>query len=296
MKREEHDADDEIDLLKLLMTIWEAKFLILACAIVAGVIGTLFVLNTFPTYQSNAVLQLEQRGGQLALPTAMQDIFESTPESATEVGIMRTRAILSPAVEDLNLDWQVSPRLAPFVGTMMARYRLPFTEFKALVPYARPGENITLALLSVPPGWINQDIMLTVTETGYNVLLPNGQIIAGEPGQLLQDDDLNFSIGIADINAPSGREYTITQVDQGRAIEEIRSNLSISEQSRGSGLLDVRFSGPDPQANVLILNEIIQSYAQQNIAWNTAEAQSSLDFINSRLPLAEQSLRPAFPK
>ena len=58
----------------------------------------------------------------------------------------------------------------PIVGEMLARYPLPIPDVAFLRAYARPGETLELALLSVPPEWIDQPITLTVTETGYTLL------------------------------------------------------------------------------------------------------------------------------
>jgi len=286
-------GDDEIDLGQLVLTIWKGKFVIALCAVLALMFGAFSVANTFATFQADALLQLEKRGGQLALPSALQGLTDDAPESTTEIEVFRSRMILGRAVAELNLDWRVEPALAPVIGTMMARYALPIPDFGFLSPYARPGEDVELALLSVPPGWLNDDIVLTATETGFNVDLPDGQQLSGTVDTTVQREDLGFAIKIAALNAPIGRVFTIVQVDERRAIDVLRGNLSVSERGRGSGILEARFTGPDSADNVRILNAILQSYVQQNVARSAAEAQSSLEFINSQLPEAERELRAA---
>ena len=286
-------GDDEIDLGQLALTIWKGKFVIALCAVLALMFGAFSVANTFATFQADALLQLEERGGQLALPSALQGLTDDAPESTTEIEVFRSRMILGRAVAELNLDWRVQPELAPVIGTMMARYALPIPDFGFLSPYARPGEDLEVALLSVPPDWLNDDIVLTVTETGFDVDLPDGRQLSGTVGTALQREDLGFAINIAALNAPIGRVFVIVQVDERRAIDALRGNLSVSERGRGSGILEARFTGPDSAENVRILNAILQSYVQQNVARSAAEAQSSLEFINSQLPEAERELRAA---
>lgn len=285
--------DDEIDLGQLILTVWKGKLIIALSALVALMFGAFSVANTFATFQADALLQLEERGGQLALPTAMQGLVGDAPESTTEIEVLRSRMILGRAVAGLNLDWRVEPRLAPVIGVMLARYPLPLPDTGFMRSYGRPGESIELALLSVPPRWTNKEMTVTVTRDGYHVLLPDGQSLSGVIGETLSIDEINFALNIAQISAPAGREYALTQIDERRAIDGVRSSMSVSERGRGSGILEVRYSGPDRNGNVRILNAIVQSYVQQNVARSAAEAQSSLEFINRQLPQAESALRAA---
>lgn len=285
--------DDEIDLGRLALVVWKGKFLVLLCTIIALAIGVFSLANTFPTYQADAILQLEERGGQLALPAALQGLSEDAPESATEIEVIRSRMILGRVVAELNLDWRVEPVLAPLAGTMLARYSLPVPEFGLLAPYARPGEGLELSLLSTRPGWLGAKIQLAVTSSGYEIDLPDGQRLRGVVGETLSRDSIGFAINIAQINAPVGRRFTIVHISERKAIEALRENLSISERGRGSGILEARYTGQDSAMNVRILNSVLQSYVQQNVSRSSAEAESSLDFINNQLPEAEQAQRQA---
>ncbi|PVH28242.1 polysaccharide biosynthesis tyrosine autokinase [Pararhodobacter oceanensis] len=285
--------DDEIDLLQLLLTIWKGKLTVAVFALLALVAGAFYLASTPPTYQADALLQLEERSGQLALPEAMQGLVDNSPQSATEIELLRSRLVLGRVVAELNLDWRVEPVKAPLIGNILARYALPIPEFGPMAVYARAGEGLTLGLLSVPPSWINREILLEVTEGGYRLTLPGEQEVSGTVGQMLAIEAENFAINVDTLVAPPGREYTITQIDELRAISSLRSNLTVSERGRGSGVLEVRFAGGDRALNARILNAVTQSYVQQNIARSAAEAQSSLEFINTQLPQAEAALRQA---
>lgn len=285
--------DDEIDLFQLLLTIWKGKIIVVGFAVLALMVGAFYVASTPPTYQADALLQLEERSGQLALPSAMQDLVDNSPQSVTEMEVLRSRMILGRVVADLNLDWRVTAAKAPLIGEILARYRLPLPDAGFLGAYARVGETLTLGLLTVPPHWINRGIDLIVTGDGYTLTLPNGQQVSGVVGELLSIEAENFAIQVDALIAASGREFTIAQIDELTAINGIRSQIAVSERGRGSGILEVRFSGGDRAQNVRILNALMQSYVQQNISRSAAEAQSSLDFINTQLPQAESTLRQA---
>jgi len=285
--------EDTIDLLQLFFAIWNGKFIVAGFAVLALMIGAFYIASTPPTYQADALLQLEERSGQMALPEALQGFADSAPQSATEIEVLRSRMVLGRVVADLNLDWRVSPAKAPLIGEALSRYALPIPSIGPLRAYARPHESLSLGLLSVPPQWINREIALTVTEGGYTLTLPDGHEVSGVVNEITAIEAESFAINITELDAPVGREYSVVQTDELRAINGIRLQISISERGRGSGILQVRFSGTNRAQNVRVLNALMQNYVQQNIARSAAEAQSSLDFVNAQLPQAEANLREA---
>lgn len=285
--------DDEIDLGQLLATIWRGKFWIALCVALAFAGGLFHIANTPPTFQADALLQLEERSGRLALPSAMRDLVDSDPRSVTEIEVMRSRMVLGQVVADLNLDWQVQPAKAPLIGEMLSRYRLPIPAIDLLRDYARPGERLEIDLLSVPPRWVNRDLALTVVDRGFRIETPDGEMLEGVPGESLSLPELGFALNVTEMRAPSGRVYLIRQRDELAAINNLRSRVTISERGRGSGMLEVRFTGPNRAENIRVLNSLIGAYLRQNIARSAAEAESSLDFIRGQLPLAERALRDA---
>ncbi|WP_243614862.1 Wzz/FepE/Etk N-terminal domain-containing protein, partial [Shimia aestuarii] len=108
--------DDEIDLSALIMSLWAGKVWIAVITVFSIAVGVFYLLMTPPTYQADALLQLEEKSGQLSLPDGLSDLVENAPESVTEIEIMRSRMVLGKAVADLNLDWRAYPKYLPVVG------------------------------------------------------------------------------------------------------------------------------------------------------------------------------------
>lgn len=108
--------DDEIDLLQLVRTIWSGKWLIALFATIAVTISVFAAITIPPTYRADALMQLEDRAGQMSLPTGLSDLVADTPRSVTEMEIMRSRLVLGRAVAELHLDWVAEPRMAPLIG------------------------------------------------------------------------------------------------------------------------------------------------------------------------------------
>lgn len=285
-------ADDEIDLGQLLGNIWRGRAWISAATAVGIAIGAFHIANTNPTFQADALLQLEEKSGSLALPSSLSAMVDNDPRSVTEIEILRSRLVLGRAIADQNLDWRIRPDMMPLAGTMFARYNFPFLDVLIPTRFARPGDKIELENLVVPPSMLNEDFSLTVTsENEYRLVFANGVTLNGVAGQPLTDESTGFSLTLANIEAAAGRRFFIRQIDERRAINDLRDRLSVSERGRASGILEVRLTGENRNDNTRALGAVIQAYLNQNISRSAAEADSSLEFIRDQLPQAEQILR-----
>ncbi|MGL4413905.1 polysaccharide biosynthesis tyrosine autokinase [Roseinatronobacter monicus] len=287
-------AEDEVDLGQILGTLWHSKGWIGAAMALGLAIGAFTIANTNPTFQADALLQLEEKNGSLALPSSLSAMVETDPRSVTEIEILRSRMVLGRAIADQNLDWRVTPDTMALVGTMFARYRFPLLDAVIPARFARPADRIALDTLIVPPSLLNADFILSVTSaTEYQLVLPDGLRLHGVVGQPLTHADTGFALTLASITAQPGRRFYVRQVDERRAINDLRDRLSVSERGRASGILEVRLTGENRAEDVRSLDAIIQAYLGQNISRSSAEAESSLTFIRAQLPLAEQTLRTA---
>lgn len=288
------DDGDEIDLLGLAAQLWRGKWVIAICALLAGFLGAANAVLTPPTYRANALLQLEERSGQLALPDAMSSLFDNSPTTNAEIEIVRSRLVLSRASAEINLDWQMVPRLAPVIGDAMRRYNLPVPDFEFMTPFTRKGETARLDLLEVPPGWVGEEILLTAEAGGmYRLDFPDGTSQQGQVGTTLRDTSRGFAVRIGVLEASPGREYSVKQRTQRAALQQLRSSLSVSELGRGSNILNLTLTAEAPDQAERRLNAIAQAYLAQNVSRSAAEAASSLTFVESQIPDAERAVSDA---
>lgn len=294
MTKSEAVREDEIDLGALLGTLWKGKFWIVAGAVLGAVIGAFMVANSNPTFRADALLQLEERSGSMALPSSLASLTESDPRSVTEIEIIRSRMVLGQAVADQNLDWVIGTERAPLIGTMVSRYQLPLVDSLLPVRFARRGDLLALESLTVPPRWVNMRSTLVAGADGaFTVTTPDGAEHDGVVGQALSLPDTGFLLTVATLTAPPGRVFFITQIDELSAMGGLRGRLAVAERGRASGILEVSLTGANRRTIAQALNAVIQAYLRQNISRSAAEAESSLAFIREQLPLAERSLREA---
>lgn len=285
--------DDEIDLGHLVTRLWRGKGWIIFTTSLALFAGVFYIANTFPTYQADALVQLEDRSGRMALPSSMQDMVETSSTAVTESEILRSRMVLGQVVAEKNLDWLVAPMTAPVIGTLLRRYDVPLPAWDFLHPFARKGEGIALDFLQVPPKWLGTDLGILITQAGYQITTPDGVVLNGQANETLSLPMHEFAINISGITAPPGREYTIRQIALRAAIDSLRNRLSVTEAGRQSNILTIQLKGQDPDQLERVLEGITTVYVRQNIARSAAEAETGLEFIRGQLPIAENNLRAA---
>ena len=102
---QQHDSD-EIDLLALLGALIDGKWIIAGFTVCFAVIGVAYALLATPIYQANALIQIEEKSGStLSGLGELSDMLGSTPEAVTEIELLKSRAVIGQAVENLKLDY-----------------------------------------------------------------------------------------------------------------------------------------------------------------------------------------------
>lgn len=280
--------DGEIDLLQLAKTIWAGKWWLALFAFTAVVVSALAAITIPPTYRADALMQLEDRAGQMSLPTGLSDLVEDTPRSITEMEIMRSRLVLGRAVAELHLDWVAEPRMVPLIGYALTKYNLPLPGLDILEPFARSDEHIRLDLLEVPPHWQGEPMVVEKTgQDNFSIVLPNDTIERGVVGQTLSLADIGFAIRVGDLSGSVGREFIVTHLSEPEAIRKLRGSLSVSERGRQSGILEVSLKADNRIEAQKNLDAVTRAYLRQNISRSAAEAESSLEFVEGQIPNAE---------
>lgn len=293
--RAEPPDEDSIDLVAIGLTLWSGKWLIAACATFGLLVAGYRLANTAPVYLADALIQIEAKSNLLGLPAEVGELVSgSAPSTMAEIEILRSRLVLGRAAASLRFDWQVVPELAPAFGVALQRFALPIPDLASLAPYARVGDSIKLKFLKVPPSWIGRPIALSSTgNAGFVLALPDGSTIEGKAGSLVTSPKADFAVQLEELEAPPGRHYTLMQRSEASAVRDLGATITVQEQGRQTGMLRVSLTAPDPREAERRLDAVISAYVEQNISKSAAEAEKSLAFVQSQIPLAEQSVRDA---
>ncbi|MFA0031242.1 polysaccharide biosynthesis tyrosine autokinase [Vibrio sp. 10N.261.49.A12] len=269
------DNSDEIDLGKLLGILLDAKWLIMLTTFVFAVFGIAFALLSTPIYKADALIQIEEKssGGISSMVGDMGELFSQESSATTEVEIIKSRMILGETVDKFNLTTVTSPNYAPIVGKGFARLTGDINHI-AVSRFTLP---------SYASGYAHTIQILDVEQGTYQLVRDDGRVILqGKVGELATADD--YSLFVAGFESHNGFEFSIGQRSRLEAIEWLKASLSLSEQGKQTGILKLSFEGENKQQISEILNHISQIYFLQNVKRNSAEAEKSLEFLESHLP------------
>ncbi|WP_232831445.1 polysaccharide biosynthesis tyrosine autokinase [Pseudogemmobacter bohemicus] len=290
--------DRDPELFEILGHLWSGKYLIAAVTILALAVGAFLSLRANSVYQASALMQLETRSGALALPEGMQELLGGDSKSGvateTESEIIRSRMVISAAVSELDLQKQITPLPLPILGQLPRRLSLPDTGIALLAPYQWGNERLTADLFTVPDRWLGQSFTVTVTGAdSYSLVLPDGSRHDGRLRAELVLAESGVRLGIDDINAPVGRRFILKRLSLEQAVREVQREFTVTSTSRNSSILRLRFNDPDPRQAERVLDAIARAYVAQNISRSAAEAENSLSFIETQLPLARTEVERA---
>ncbi|MEZ9425171.1 polysaccharide biosynthesis tyrosine autokinase [Vibrio lentus] len=269
------DNSDEIDLGKLLGILLDAKWLIMLTTFAFAVFGIAFALLSTPIYKADALIQIEEKssGGISSMVGDMGELFSQESSATTEVEIIKSRMILGETVDKFNLTTVTSPNYAPIVGKGFARLTGDIN-------------HIVVSRFTLPSyaSEYAHTIQIVDAEQGtYQLVRDDDRVILkGKVGELATSDD--YSLFVAGFESHNGFEFSIGKQSRLEAIEWLKKSLSLSEQGKQTGILKLSFEGENKQQISAILNHISQIYFLQNVKRNSAEAEKSLEFLESHLP------------
>ena len=97
--------DNEINLAKLLRSIWRGKLLIMLCAFVAAFLGGYYAFGVAtPVFRATAVIALESRQEQVVdLESVVSGLSGDQTAVNTEVEVLKSRGLLEKLVLKLDL-------------------------------------------------------------------------------------------------------------------------------------------------------------------------------------------------
>ncbi len=280
------DSESELDLRDLLAQIRAKIWFIAALTVVAAIIGTFFGQIPPSVFRSSTVLQIEQRADRIVLPeeligNLLTGNLSGSSGLATEAHIIRSRIVLEPIIDDLDLRTEVAPQLLPFVGGVFYQRNIPFVSQFLPKQYARPGEFLEAAL-DVPDARAGARYIVRITGDGvFSVETPDNDLVQGQVGQRLGLPG-GGSLLVEDFKAASGRMFYVSRSPLRNTVASIAERLGIRERDN-TGIVDFSLTGLDGPETVVVLNAIVQEYIYQNLLRSSEEIDNSLEFIEEQL-------------
>ncbi|WP_462177887.1 polysaccharide biosynthesis tyrosine autokinase [Pseudoalteromonas gelatinilytica] len=289
----------EIDLMALVGALLDRKYFIAAVTAVFMLVGVIYAMYAAPVYQASAMIQVEDSSASVPGFDDMSGMFESTSAAVTEIELLKSRSVIGEAVDTLNLDVIVEPKLFPMIGNRAFRSFKPQSPGELAEPswgassYAWGGESIDVFRFDVPSFNVGTTFIIVALENNQ-VELQNEDgdtILTGHVGQELSNGIIDLTI--RSINARPGTEFTITKRDRLNTILDLQAAIGASEKGKDSGIITLTLQSESAQYAEKVLDKVASTYVRRNIDRNSAEAQKSLEFLEVQLPEVKKQLEYA---
>lgn len=283
---------DEIDLSQLLDTLNYYKYKILLTAFIGLILGLIYVFSVVPTYQANAMVQLESKNASSNILSDLKNLNAAiggeSPESDAEVQLIKSRLVLGRTIDDLDLTTHTNARYAPFIGrfwhylTKAADPKIQITQF--IVPNKFIEDAYTQGKFRFSLSYLGNG--------KYELTAPDGKNYTGKIGAMLTTPD-GIVLQIAQIQADAGQNFTLYKQNRLQTIDELQKNLSAADKGKKTGILGLTLNSTNPQSAQVVLNTIVQNYVNQNRERGIQIAGASLNFIDEQLPKTRAALNQA---
>ena len=278
--RNQGSGQGEIDLSQQFRQLLSHKYPIAAAVLAGAFLGALYSFTSTPVYRADAMLEIETKQNQIL--TEINSMFSNEPSpSEVEIELVQSRLVVGKTVDDLHLDQVVNAKYFPLVGRMLHNLSSDIDP------------QLTLHTFTVETEWLNQPIILKTTDNKrYTLKLPDGTTAEGTVGQALKINPQTI-IQVNQILADGGQEFVLIKNTKLSAIRNIYSNLSVISKGKTSPIINLGYTGTQPEQIQRILNSIIDNYISQNKDRDIQVAAAGLAFISEELPRLKRNLEDA---
>lgn len=281
-------------------------------AVAAGVVGAALMLCLVldPVYESTGSLQVDSAnkdsgaslaglaGGDIAA-----SVIGATDPTSTQIEILKSRKVLDPVIEKMNLDVVIRPARFPLFGAALARRN----ERAATQPVAAPwgfgrwawgGEQLVIDTMQVPRDVLGDCLTLRVEDDGDYVLLGawGGELLRGRVGTDASSGDGRFVMHVSTLRARPGTRFTVVRNSRIDTVGNLIDALDVQETASSSGVIGVRFTAATPGLAAQFVDNLLASYLEQNRQRRAGVTTQTREYLEKRLPQLSERLDEATRK
>lgn len=288
-----------LDFKAYINTLYDNRWLIGTITGIITVMAVIYALLAKPVYEANLMIHVEEES-----PTASKNIlseasslFETKKAAIAEMELLRSRMVVSRAIDNLQLYVEARPNYLPVIGAWIASRNGAALSQPGLFGqdgYVWGGEKIEVSVFDVPEAWLKREFVITARPGKRYRFSGGGQPIAfdasiGQRYRVPTPDGV-VEIKVDSLHANPGAQFRLTRNSRLGTIQAIQSAMVITEQGKQSGIIQVKLQGGNPDHTYGLLSEIGREYMRQNLARKTEEAEKSLAFLNQQLPILKRQL------
>lgn len=307
--------DDEIDLREVFDRLKTGRWLILCCVVATTLLGVFYIAFARPTYRVSGLVQVSSPGlagggSSLLASQALGGLARMLAGGGplitdAEIQIIQSHLVLDPAIDKLNLLVHATPHYFPVIGYAIANWNGPggtkTDPRPARAPwllgrYAWGGESISVAEFETAAADYDQAFTLKATDSGYALVGPHGDhVLTGKVGVPASGNTPNGTVHILvrKLVARPGETFRVTRYARQTVLKDIGERMSVTEQGKQSGVIQIGMESHAPQAARALVDAIEQSYIEQDIHKNSKQAMQSLTYLEAQLPDLRKKLDAA---
>lgn len=278
-----HSADEYFSLAPALAALRQHWLLAAIVALVVFALGAAYAVLAPSVYQANVLIKVDLNdAAPPTIPPALSGILDLRTGTAAEIEMLRSRAVVSRAVENARLYIEARPKYVPLIGAWLARRD---RSLDGLV--GARGDGIDVATFNVPETLMKKVFVLHLDSANTYTLRHGTDVeIHGQLGkpaaQAVSGGQVEIQVNA--FHAEPGAEFRLQRFSTEAAVEALQKKLVVAEQGKASGIISASLNDTNPQFAKNVMNEIARQYLRQNVELKSAQAERSLAFLDTQLP------------
>lgn len=291
----------DFTLVQLLENVFDHGRVFLAVFLGCLLLALVYAIAATPVYSVDTLIQVQENKhsalGSLSEISNALDIENSAVVG--EIDIARSRAVVTQAIDATVAQVDVSvrntiPLVGGLLGSILPKDRNGLVEPWFNTPFwAWGGERIEFTKFDVPDAQLGKKLELDYLD-GNRFLLKDSndqEVLTGKVGQPSEAN--GYRVEISRIVARVGTEFRVRRVATPVRLEAVLKKLNGAETKRQSGIMQLSFEDPDPVFAARLLNAIAAAYLDAKAKRRSEDAEHSLTFLDTQLPLVKKRLEQA---
>ncbi|MFP3564650.1 polysaccharide biosynthesis tyrosine autokinase [Paraburkholderia sp. SIMBA_030] len=293
--------EEDVVLGQLVQVILDDIWWLIAIAAAIFAIACAYCFLAKPIYSADAHVRVEQSDNTSQALTQTQTGAAITTGSTSlptdaEIEIIKSRGVVGPVVQQLKLNFSVTPKTLPLLGSIAARMATPGQPARpwlGLSSYAWGGEEADVDSIDVVPALEGEKMTMKVLDDQhYELYAKNGALLVrGQLGQQAQGGGVTILVN--KLVARPGEEFTVVRANDLDAISAFQSAITVQEQGKQTGVIQISLEDKSPEHAAEVANALAQSYVREHVSNKQVDASKMLDFLKSEEPRLKSDLERA---
>ncbi|MBR2090569.1 MAG: polysaccharide biosynthesis tyrosine autokinase [Fibrobacter sp.] len=281
LQKQEIKAEKVISFVDALFILWNRRLTLLFFVAVAIVLGVFCAMWIRPQYTCDALLQVNVKGTSSKATKAfgeMGAVLDLASPADAEIELIKSRMVLNYVVGVEHLRYKTTP--------ISLRDRIAHREGR-----------VDIDSLYLPKRFANNKLKIVVVgEDEYIINDVNDHVVLkGVVGKIYSAPLGNdyIRVRVSYINANVGQKFNVKLLSPLDALRMLSRGLQVKEKGDQTGIISIRYRHRYPDRAASILNTIAKTYLRQNVEMRSAEAEKTLEFLESQLPGVKAKLDSA---